>query len=109
MSAPQGPEGRIRGLNGVLARRRGVNGKRMHAALDLSRERFVHHAVALDPALPSEGVRHNINPEMGLAAFPMAGVAGVLVGLVEHVELCRCEGPSELLQDGVAGIHGSAA
>jgi hypothetical protein len=32
----------------------------------------------------------------------------VMVGLVEYVEPCRREGPSELLQDGVAGIHGFA-
>ena len=98
--------GRIRGLSDVLPRRRGVNGKRVHAALELRRERFVHHAVALDSALPSEGVRHNMNPEMSFAAFPMAGVSGVLVGLVDHVEARRREGARKLLQDGVAGIHG---
>jgi hypothetical protein len=64
-----------------------VNGKRMHATLELRRERFVHHAVALDPALPSEGFRHNMKPEMALAAFPMTGMSGVLVGLIDHVEL----------------------
>src|SRR5262245_32555955 len=78
----------------------------MHPGLELRHECFVHHAVALDSALPSEGIRHNMNPEMALAAFPMAGVTSVMVGFVEHVKPCGCEGPSELLQDGVAGIHG---
>ena len=78
--------GGIRGLSDVLAWRRGVNGKGMHTTLELRRQRFVHHAVALDPALPSEGVRHDIHPEMGLAAFAMAGVSGVLVGLIDHIE-----------------------
>ena len=59
----------------------------MHAALELCRERFVHHAVALEPALPSEGFRHNMKPEMALATFPMAGVSGVMVGLIDHFEL----------------------
>jgi hypothetical protein len=58
----------------------------MHATLELCRKRFVHHAVALDPALPMEGIRHDIHPEMSLAAFPMTGVSGVLVGLIDHVE-----------------------
>jgi hypothetical protein len=39
----------------------------------------------------------------------MTGVAGVLVGLVDHVEPRRGEGARQLLQDGVAGIHGLAA
>jgi hypothetical protein len=78
----------------------------MHAALELRCKGFVHHAMALDPALPSEGVRHNMNPVMSLAAFPVAGVSGVMVGLVDDVEPCRREGPSKLLHDGVAGIHG---
>jgi hypothetical protein len=63
-----------------------VNGKRMHATPELRRERFVHHAMALDPALPSEGVRHNMNPEMSLATFPMAGVSSVMVGFIDHIE-----------------------
>jgi len=79
----------------------------MHTALELRRQRFVHHAVALDPALPSEGLRHNINPEMSLAAFPMTGVSGVLVGLIDYIEPCRREGPSQILQDCVAGAHGA--
>jgi hypothetical protein len=77
----------------------------MHTTLELRRQRFVHHAVALDPALPLEGVRYNMYPEMGLAAFPMAGMSSVLVGFVEHLEPCGCEGPSELLQNGIAGVH----
>ena len=31
--------------------------------------------MALDPALPLEGRRHDIDPEMRLAARPMAGMA----------------------------------
>jgi hypothetical protein len=69
----------------------------MDAALELGRQRFVHHAVALDSALPPEGVRHNINPVVSLAALPMAGVSGVLVGLVDHVEPRRREGARQLL------------
>ena len=62
--------------------------------------------MALDPALPLEGIRHNMNPEMGLATLPMASVSGVMMGLVDHIEPRGREGPSKLLQNGVAGIHG---
>ena len=37
-------------------------------------EQLINHAMALDPALPFEGGRHNIYPEMRLAARPVAGV-----------------------------------
>ena len=66
--------------------RRRVNGECVDAALEFGCERFIHHAVALDPGLPSEGLRHDMNAEMGLAAFPVAGVPLVLVGFVDHVE-----------------------
>jgi hypothetical protein len=44
-------------------------------AREFRSQRRVNHAVALDPALPFEGWRHNIDPEMRPAARPVAGVA----------------------------------
>ncbi len=41
----------------------------------LIRKRCVNHAVALDPGLTFEGVRHDMNPEMSLSARPGAGMA----------------------------------
>ena len=70
----------------AFSRRRGVNGERVDAAFEFGCKRFIHHAMALDPALPSEGLRHDMYSEMGLATFPMAGVPFVLVGFVNHVE-----------------------
>ena len=49
--------------------------QRVHGAGEFRRQRRINHAVALDPALPFEGGRHNINPEMRLAARPVAGMA----------------------------------
>ena len=49
--------------------------QRMHGATEFRRERRVNHAVALDPALPFEGRRYNIHPEMRLTAGSVAGVA----------------------------------
>ena len=63
-----------------------MNGERMDATLELGRERFIHHAMALYPALPLEGFRHNTYAEMGLATFPMAGVPLMLVGFVDYVQ-----------------------
>ena len=52
-----------------------MNGERVDGARQFRGKRRINHAVALDPALPFEGGRHDINPEMRLAAGPMAGMA----------------------------------
>ena len=39
------------------------------------RQNRINHAMAFDPALPFEGLRHDIDPEMRLAARPVAGMA----------------------------------
>jgi hypothetical protein len=44
----------------ALARCRGMDGERMHAALELGDKGFVDHAVALEPALPAERLSHDI-------------------------------------------------
>ena len=56
-------------------RRLRLDRQRVDGAGEFRRQRRINHAVALDPALPFEGRRHNINPEMRLAARPVAGVA----------------------------------
>ena len=38
-------------------------------------EYLIDHAMTFDPALSIERLRHNIHPEVGFAAGPMAGVA----------------------------------
>jgi hypothetical protein len=43
---------------------------------------------------------------MGLAARPVSGMSGVLMGLVHHVETLRREGFRQLLGDDIAGRHG---
>ena len=56
------------------------------------RKRLIDQTVPLDPALPREGRRHNIDPEMGLAFRPMAGMPSVEVRLVDDPERLRAEG-----------------
>jgi len=56
----------------------------MNAALQFGRERRIDHAVAFDPALPPEGLRHNMNPVMRLPARPVARVTLVLVRFIDN-------------------------
>jgi len=44
----------------AFARCRSVNRERVDAAREFSDKRFVDHAVAIEPALPAERLRHNI-------------------------------------------------
>jgi hypothetical protein len=54
-----------------------VDRKRVDASLQFVGQRSIYHAVALDPALPYECIRHDIEPEMSLTARPVAGVTFV--------------------------------
>ena len=49
--------------------------QRMHAAGKFRGQRRIYHAMTIDPALPFEGLRYDINAEVRLAARPMAGMA----------------------------------
>jgi hypothetical protein len=62
------------GGSSSLSRRLGVQGERVHRACQFRGECGINHAMAFDPALPFEGFRHNINPEVRLAAGSVAGV-----------------------------------
>ena len=68
-----------------------MNRQRVHAALELARQRRVDHAVALDPALSAEGFRHDIESEMGLAARPVSGMALVVMGFILDTQALRRE------------------
>ena len=87
----------ITGLS--LPRRAGMDRQRMHAAGELRGERRIDHAMALDPALSLEGLRHNIDPEMGLSARPMARMTLMLVGFIDHPQALRRESRGQLFRD----------
>ena len=90
----------------AFARRRGVNRERVDAACELTGKFFVDHAVALEPALPAERLRHDIYPEVSLPALAMSGMPSVLVGFVHHVEARGSESVGQLLHDEIARCHG---
>ena len=91
--------------NPALSRRGGVDGERMHAAGEFAGQKPVDHAVALEAALPFEGVRHDIDPEMGLPARLVPGMALVAVGFILHFQALRRESFGEFLRDNVGGAH----
>jgi hypothetical protein len=83
-----------------------MDSERVDAAFELTDKCCVDHAVALEPALPAEHLRHNIHPEMSLPALPMPGMSRVLVGFVHHVEPYGGESLGQLLRDDIAPCHG---
>src|ERR1700692_4675769 len=79
---------------------------RMHGATEFRRERRVNHAVALDPALPFEGRRYNIHPEVRLTAGSVAGMALMKMRFVSNLEAFGEERFAQLVCDSVPGAHG---
>jgi hypothetical protein len=80
--------------------------KRVHAAGKLAGERRIDHAMALDPALPAKGFRHDIKSEMSLAAGPVAGVAFVPMRFILDMEALGRESVAQLFRDEIACMHG---
>jgi hypothetical protein len=56
----------------AFPRRLRLDRERVHAAGQFRGERRIYHAMAVDPALPFEGGRHDIHPKVRLAARLMA-------------------------------------
>ena len=89
----------------MLAGCEGLDGKRMHAPLELVEKRFIDHAMALDSALPLEGICHDMDVEMTLAARPMARMPLMEMGIISHLEACGGKGRSQFLRDQIARAH----
>ena len=90
----------------TLTRRRRVDGERVHATGELAGERRIDHAMALDPALPAKGFRHDIESEMRLAAGPVAGVAFMPMRFILDMEAFGRESVAQLFRDQIACMHG---
>ena len=78
-----------------------VDRQRVHLARKLVRQRRVDHAMALEPALSAEGVRHDIEAEMGLTARPVAGMAFVAMRFVLDAQALRRESLAQLFRDDI--------
>ena len=81
----------------------------MHAAGEFLRQRRIDHAMTLDPALPPERIRHNIDPEMRFPARPMAGMPLMLMRFIDDAQAFRRESSGQLFRDDVARGHRALA
>ena len=84
-----------------------MNRQRVDAARKLTRQRRVDHTVALDPALSTEGFRHDIETEMGFAARPVSGMALVVMGFILDAQALRRKSRRQLCRDDIAHGHGN--
>src|SRR5512138_3068595 len=64
----------------------------MDRVLHQGAERLVHHAMARDHGLAGEARRDDRHAPVRVAAFAIAGVAAVLLALVDELERHRVEG-----------------
>jgi len=82
-----------------------MNGERMDAALELVGKRGVDHAMAFEPGLSTERLRHNIEAEVRLAARPVSGMSLVQMGFVFDMQALRGESRNKLGRDDVLHSH----
>ena len=82
------------------------HGQRVDPVGKLFGQAPVDGALAGDAALALERGSDHADPEMGLAALAPAGVAVVLVALVDHLQHLRLEGICQLLVDSRLHVHG---
>jgi hypothetical protein len=85
-----------------------MDGKRVHTAREFTRESRIDHAVTFKPALPAEGLRHDIHAEVGFAAGPVPGVTFVPVGFVFDVQIFGRESFAQLFSDEILSSHRAA-
>jgi hypothetical protein len=82
-----------------------MDGERVHASLELIEKRFIDHAMTLDSGLSLEGICHDMDVEMSLAARPVARMPLMEMGIISHLEACRGKGRSQFLRDQIACAH----
>ena len=96
-------------LDSAFSRRGRVDGECMNADRKFGCEQLIYHAMALQPGLSFEGIRHNINAEVCLSARPVPGMALMLVRFVQNLEAFRLESLGQLLCDQIDGSHAGPA
>jgi hypothetical protein len=87
------------GTPGIFSWRMCVDRQRVDGTGQFGRQYRIYHPMAVDPALPFERFRHNINPKVRLAARPVACVAFVQMGFICDIEAFRRESFVQLLCD----------
>jgi len=79
--------------------------ERVDAAGQFGGKNLVDHAMTFDPALPSEGFRYDMNPEMTFTARPMSRMTLVAVRFILDIEALRREGGGKLFGDPGFNLH----
>jgi hypothetical protein len=69
-------------------------------------QQSVDHPMTVDPALPFEGLRHNIDPEMGFPLRTVAHMTGMQMRFIGHGQAERRESLCQLLCDVIFHGHG---
>ena len=85
-----------------------MDGQRVHAFREFGGECGVDEAVSFDAALSGEGLSHDIDPEVTLAARPVARMPLMLVGFVDDPQGLGPESLGQLSCDEVAHAHNRA-
>jgi hypothetical protein len=78
----------------------------MHAAGELLHKCGIDHAMAFDTGLSGERIRHDIDPEMRFPARPVAGMAFMAMGFVDHSQTFGGESLGQSLCDDILNQHG---
>jgi len=79
----------------------------MHAAGKFGGECRIDHAVTFDTALSAERFRHDVEPEVRLAAGAVSGMALMTVRFVLDVKALRRESLAQLFGDDIVCLHRS--
>ena len=95
-------------LNPAFDGRARMDGQRVHAGGELIRKNRVDHAMAFDPGLTFERLRHDIEPEVSLPAGLMPGMAFVSVRFVLDLKALRRKSLGQLPGDEIGCLHGLA-
>ena len=93
---------------GGFSRRLRLDRERVNGAPEFRPQRRVYHAMALDPALPFEGRRYDIDSEMRLAARSVTRMTLMQMRFVGDVEAFRQESFTQLVCDGMLDVFFSA-
>jgi len=88
-----------------FSRRRGVNGERMDAAFQFFCQGRVDHAVAFEPALSAERIRHDIQAKVRFASGPVPGMSRMQMGFVFDVQALGRESRNQFCRDDVLHSH----
>ena len=79
--------------------------ERVDTGIEFAGKRLVDHAMTREPALPPERLSHDMDPEMRFSPRPMAAMAFMAMGFVEHLQAQRREGFGQLPGNGFLHTH----